>query len=766
MNNASIQNKQCITSALRKSRVGQRALSVNRDNIPSLLKEIPRWLVWGDGKPANEEGKLCKDPINPRTGRVSAPTSPNTWTTFEEAWRAYQSGRYSGIGFALSSDSIGKNAAGEDLFLHGFDFDEALLKTGTGYVDGHEYNPDMRIPEVLSLLSHTYAEVSPSGIGLRMFAMSTKRPCSGKNKNHIEYYTQGRYLTVTGQVFSHSRVEEVDEGSIDIFIEDWLDRRGQITEEQRLFVISGLSSLGPRPDHIPLDVQTSDHTDRGLFTEQRENIERLKGALAKLDPDMTEPEFFHVTKGMWYLERICGWTSAKELARSWASGSLQSSKSKKYYLDAKYRQLSVAEADLEFDRKWSNYTLGSEALITEATIFGMAKDASSNIHAINSPKANLLSLGRGLIDTSEIPSDPPPYVIGTFAAQRKVTTLAGLGGVSKTMWSMHLAVAVALGKSFGKLPTSEGAALLLLGEEDSLDIDRRFKAILEDCPAGDRSAVRERVRAFPFAGQDMRFTRLHDGNTKRTQLVSELIQTAEELGKITHIPVKLIVIDHVRLAMAGDANAADHATELIGALTEVASETNAAVMLLAHSPKSSIQSKGNEKEPDVADIAGSGAFVNNARSAEVLVAMNENEAKRYGIDTNSRRDYVKLVVVKNNIGRTGEEHWYRREERPLHHTGVLVPIDFNSTAPTGTQRNTTLQERIVALIREKNGELTANALRNHATRNGPLKASQIQVAQALETLVAIGKVAKVEITKANRGKRKAKVGTVVLEVKP
>ncbi|MGH8695713.1 MAG: hypothetical protein ACREVS_04510 [Burkholderiales bacterium] len=42
-----------------------------------------------------------------------------------------------------------------------------------------------------------YTEVSPSGTGVRIFAPGTLSG-GGRNRHHVEMYTRGRYLTLTG----------------------------------------------------------------------------------------------------------------------------------------------------------------------------------------------------------------------------------------------------------------------------------------------------------------------------------------------------------------------------------------------------------------------------------------------------------------------------------------------------------------------------------------------------------------------------------------
>ena len=92
-------------------------------------------------------------------------------------------------------------------------------------------------------------------------------------------------------------------------------------------------------------------------------------------------------------------------------------------------------------------------------------------------------------------------------------------------------------------------------------------------------------------------------STKARPLAFTLaIDLAKQHANKADYPVGLIVLDHARLVMAGDPLSADHVTALLRALTRIAVETGAAVLLLAHSPKSTY---GKEGEADPSEVFGS-----------------------------------------------------------------------------------------------------------------------------------------------------------------
>src|SRR5215208_220859 len=67
---------------------------------PPELKAREQWLCWRREK---RNGRDTKVPYNPRTGKRADPTNPTTWCSYAEAIEACEAGRYSGLGFTISS---------------------------------------------------------------------------------------------------------------------------------------------------------------------------------------------------------------------------------------------------------------------------------------------------------------------------------------------------------------------------------------------------------------------------------------------------------------------------------------------------------------------------------------------------------------------------------------------------------------------------------------------------------------------------------------
>jgi putative DNA primase/helicase len=152
------------------------------ENIPEQLTERPQWVVW---RLEERDGTHTKVPYVPGTGRKASTIDLMTWRTLKEALEAYETGEphYDGVGFVLSS---------ADPYC-GVDLDRCRDP------ESGEIEPWAQL--IIAKASEGYVEVSPSGTGLHIIIEGRVRE-GGMKKGPIEMYSEGRYLTVTGDVLS------------------------------------------------------------------------------------------------------------------------------------------------------------------------------------------------------------------------------------------------------------------------------------------------------------------------------------------------------------------------------------------------------------------------------------------------------------------------------------------------------------------------------------------------------------------------------------
>lgn len=162
-------------------------IGVNKDGIPTDLKTKRQWVCWVVGK-TKPNGKFDKVPVDPKTGIFTDGTNPKNWLKYEEAIACYEAGRCNGIGIGLSSDPFVVDESGP-LYLVAVDLDNVFP------------DKESEAIEIWNALGYPYAELSPSGTGVRMLVMSRIQINGGNDGSGHELYSkQGRFMTITGHV--------------------------------------------------------------------------------------------------------------------------------------------------------------------------------------------------------------------------------------------------------------------------------------------------------------------------------------------------------------------------------------------------------------------------------------------------------------------------------------------------------------------------------------------------------------------------------------
>lgn len=149
-------------------------------SLPALreLASSPQWVTWNYVLD-RATNRWNKPPLSPHTGLPCSSKDPKHWVSFEEAVEAMRKRRLAGVGYALSPDDD----------YTGIDLDKCRDPETGALV---QWAAD------LLALSETYAEVSPSGTGVRMFARGKVDKAQTSKAAGIEVYADKRYLTITG----------------------------------------------------------------------------------------------------------------------------------------------------------------------------------------------------------------------------------------------------------------------------------------------------------------------------------------------------------------------------------------------------------------------------------------------------------------------------------------------------------------------------------------------------------------------------------------
>jgi hypothetical protein len=146
------------------------------EDLTQQMRDAKRWLLWrsepGDKKPRKvpyyASGKH-------RHGSLDSPEDVSQFVILDDAIKALQTGRYTGLGFALGPDGTGNNWQGIDL-------------------DHLPEHPELQ--HVADTLPG-YTERSPSKTGMHAIGYGRTFDGLGSNTTGIEAYSKGRYFTVT-----------------------------------------------------------------------------------------------------------------------------------------------------------------------------------------------------------------------------------------------------------------------------------------------------------------------------------------------------------------------------------------------------------------------------------------------------------------------------------------------------------------------------------------------------------------------------------------
>lgn len=182
--------------------------------------------------------------------------------------------------------------------------------------------------------------------------------------------------------------------------------------------------------------------------------------------------------------------------------------------------------------------------------------------------------------------DPPPRV---FVAKDTipagcVTSLYGPGGVGKSLIAQQLGTAVAIGRNWLGCETAKGRVLALFCEDPEDELWRRQVRINADLGCGMAD-----LGDFLCEGRTGRPNEL----VIPVQGIGTATDLLESAAKATaELKISLLILDNIAQMFGCNENDRAAVTSFVNRLSGIAIDTDAAVLLIGHTPKNDINGHG------------------------------------------------------------------------------------------------------------------------------------------------------------------------------
>lgn len=323
---------------------------------PAELRRLPGWLIWRyETQPGT--GKQLKVPYYADGGRRHGQQGSNadrlSLTSFAAACASASRRGFNGVGLAMLAD----------WGITALDFDKCVGDDGS------------MPPDVMAIVARTYAEYSPSGLGVRAFVkgnLGNHKSTAEPGRYGFETFSSTGFVTFTGNMLPH-----IDLVGLEDTIADVDDHIRGLCETR----------FGKTGTSLPAE---SDDPFAGLEPKIGLSPEQMEALLEPLDPDMGRDEWIRV--GMALHHETDGDDTGFDIWNDWSS------------LGGKYPSEEHLRA------QWESFTrrMGpGRRQVTMASVMKMAKAAGAVL-----PRPTMAATAEDLkavaADTSEKIAALPP----------------------------------------------------------------------------------------------------------------------------------------------------------------------------------------------------------------------------------------------------------------------------------------------------------------------------------------------------------------------
>ncbi len=648
------------------------ALTVQLNAVPKDLQLIPRWLCWRlvERKKVNGASDWAKVPFT-STGRPASSTNPATWCSFDQAANAWVLGDFDGIGLVLGDD------------VQGIDLDDCR-DPATGELSELARQTLSRIDG--------YAEVSPSGTGIKIFTRINVTTTATNHDKGVEIYCRARYFTVTGHLIEgHDRLPLQKQDCI------WLLR----------------DLIGREPANAPSVTGGATALEHYKRPMQDWDVDRVQNELlVHLDPDCGYNEWVQV--GMTLHHQGQG---DAEWLNAWDEWSAQSGK----YVDG------------ECEAKWKSFhqqrATGTGA-VTLASLLAKTANARRQANLALHPLLHFVGLDN--------PPAVPRWVLTGFVAEG-TTAIAGKQGIGKTTTI---------------LPLSLVAAGIHLPDDPLAPKHwRHVIYVTEDVAQAHRILCGLTQHHTELLNTDKVRDRLHLVEARRMS-VGQLVQVGQPYRErftrvVDGVELPPLVVLDTRAAVIAEDDENDNsgASKIVAALKQ--QFANLPTWVIGHIAKT------NFGRTDASDLSMRGGSAFEADANQVLYLISENDGTRFLVRGKTRFEasWTELEIQSRTAHTIALDAWGDPETVTLR-WGCAVPPEVPRTQRKALEREAektaaevALRERVLATVRvgqETGAQLTKTALRKQ------LGGKAANVDAAVDALLASGDICYRTIPKEER----------------
>lgn len=528
-------------------------------------KRVPRQLADGTWS-------FTKPPVDPHTGRGASHTNPATWGTYDEARKRTRAQKLAGVGFVLSEDDD----------YTGYDLDKCRDEV-TGEIEPWAMD--------IIALAETYAEVSPSGTGIRLIARGKVEKTIKCDAAHVEIYRSQRYLTITQ--------DHIEGTPLDI-------RPAPMTYGM---LVGRVEDFRPKPaydqtSHVP-EASTvrakAPNLSAGTNFFRNVNDKALSMLGAWVTAIFPAAKFQQGTGGYRVYSRDLGRSLEEDLSFSphgikdfgvadmgdtrqgarTAIDIVMAYSDEATPVDAAFwlcERMGVLPDQLGWQVEQASDdrrdTIIIDNVMVDAETGEIVEDRSGSAREYSLSKADnpakLETVVASSFEGMAVPKQS--WLVENLIPEANVTILSGDGATGKSLLALQLAIATATGGMWIGYKPTPGRVLFVSAEDELGELHRRLDQIVPDL------ASLTRLVLVPLAGKDavLAAPTGRDGLLKPTPVFEALRQTIMQ-----HQP-NVLILDTLADLFGGDEIKKIHARQFIGQLRGLALEFNLTILLLSH----------------------------------------------------------------------------------------------------------------------------------------------------------------------------------------